>query len=69
MSKSSIALALGLFVTLAAAQWNPNFAPGRNAIVHLFEWKWNNIAEECERFLGPFGYGGVQVRRKGAENL
>lgn len=40
---------------------NPNFAPGRNVIVHLFEWKWTDIALECERFLGPRGYGGVQV--------
>lgn len=40
---------------------NPHFAPGRNVIVHLFEWKWNDIAVECERFLGPKGYGGVQV--------
>jgi alpha-amylase len=29
--------------------------------VHLFEWKWNDIAEECERVLAPNGYGGVQV--------
>lgn len=39
----------------------PNFQPGRTTIVHLFEWKWNDIAEECETFLGPYGYGGVQV--------
>jgi len=53
-------LILALF-GLASAQWDPNFAPGRNAIVHLFEWRWNDIAEECERFLGPYGYGGVQT--------
>ncbi|XP_076759059.1 alpha-amylase [Xylocopa sonorina] len=40
---------------------NPYFVPGHDAIVHLFEWKWNDIAAECERFLGPNGYGGVQV--------
>lgn len=44
------------------AQWDPNFVPGRHTIVHLFEWKWNNIADECERFLGPRGFGGVQVK-------
>ncbi|XP_026284159.1 alpha-amylase 2 [Frankliniella occidentalis] len=43
------------------AQREPNMAPGRNAIVHLFEWKWNDIAAECENFLGPMGYGAVQV--------
>lgn len=41
---------------------NPHFVPGHDAIVHLFEWKWNDIARECEQFLGPIGYGGVQVR-------
>lgn len=33
----------------------------RQAIVHLFEWKWDWIAEECEQILGPKGYCGVQV--------
>lgn len=39
----------------------PNMESGRTTIVHLFEWKWNDIARECEEFLGPYGYGGVQV--------
>ncbi|RZC41135.1 Alpha-amylase domain containing protein, partial [Asbolus verrucosus] len=34
---------------------------GRNSIVHLFEWKWSDIAAECERFLSVKGFGGVQV--------
>ncbi|XP_011866201.1 PREDICTED: alpha-amylase A-like [Vollenhovia emeryi] len=33
----------------------------RTTMVHLFEWKFNDIAKECEDFLGPMGYGGVQV--------
>ncbi|XP_035787092.1 alpha-amylase-like [Anopheles albimanus] len=40
---------------------NAHFFPGRNVIVHLFEWKFGDIAEECEQVLGPAGYGGVQV--------
>ncbi|CAL8072293.1 unnamed protein product [Orchesella dallaii] len=43
------------------AQWDPNFSTGRHSMVHLFEWKWVDIALECERFLGPNGFGGVQV--------
>ncbi len=35
-------------------------APG-TAFVHLFEWKWTDIARECETFLGPNGYAAVQV--------
>lgn len=38
-----------------------NMMPDRSTIVHLFEWKWKDIADECEKFLGPHGYGGVQV--------
>lgn len=29
--------------------------------VQMFRWKWNDIAYECEAFLGPQGYGAVQV--------
>lgn len=50
-----------LSVSCAIGSKNPNFAPGRTVIVHLFEWKWTDIALECERFLGPKGFGGVQV--------
>lgn len=31
------------------------------AFVHLFEWRWNDIARECETFLGPKGFEAVQV--------
>uniref|UniRef100_A0A1W7RB82 Alpha-amylase n=1 Tax=Hadrurus spadix TaxID=141984 RepID=A0A1W7RB82_9SCOR len=39
----------------------PKTVEGRSVLVHLFEWKWKDIAEECEQFLGPYGFGGVQV--------
>ncbi|GAB0097241.1 Alpha-amylase [Sergentomyia squamirostris] len=54
-------VALVTLVSLVQGQFNPNFASGRNVIVHLFEWKWEDIAAECERFLGPNGFAGVQV--------
>ncbi len=31
------------------------------AFVHLFEWRWTDIARECETFLGPKGFTAVQV--------
>jgi alpha-amylase len=31
------------------------------AFVQLFEWRWVDIAAECETFLGPAGYEAVQV--------
>ena len=38
----------------------PNCAD-KQVIVHLFEWSWNDIGEECETVLAPLGYCGVQV--------
>lgn len=35
--------------------------PDHIAFVHLFEWSWNDIAQECADFLGPNGYTAVQV--------
>ena len=63
MGKSCTILFLGVIalVTRVLAQHNPHFVGNRTTIVHLFEWRWNDIADECERFLGPAGYGGVQV--------
>ncbi|XP_059120957.1 pancreatic alpha-amylase isoform X2 [Peromyscus eremicus] len=43
------------------AQYDPQTQYGRTAIVHLFEWRWVDIAKECERYLAPKGFGGVQV--------
>ncbi|XP_052741478.1 alpha-amylase [Bicyclus anynana] len=45
-----------------------NMLPNRTTIVHLFEWKWTDIADECERFLAPKGFGGVQISPP-SENL
>ena len=40
---------------------DPHFFDDRRVIAHLMEWKYSEIAKECEEFLGPKGYGGVQV--------
>jgi alpha-amylase len=32
-----------------------------DVFVQLFEWKWADIANECEQVLGPVGYKAVQV--------
>ena len=29
--------------------------------VHLFEWKWTDVADECETVLGPLGFEAAQV--------
>jgi alpha-amylase len=32
-----------------------------DVFVQLFEWKWTDVARECEQVLGPAGYRAVQV--------
>jgi alpha-amylase len=34
---------------------------GRTVVASLFEWNWTSVASECRDFLGPRGYGYVQV--------
>ncbi|TBU45601.1 glycoside hydrolase [Dichomitus squalens] len=38
-------------------------APSSNktVIVQMFEWTWDSVASECTNFIGPAGYGFVQV--------
>lgn len=52
-----------LLAAFASASKVPNYVGNRTTVVHLFEWKWDDIADECKRFLGPMGYAGVQVNR------
>lgn len=40
---------------------DPHFVGDRKVMVQLFEWKFSDVAKECEQFLGPNGYAGVQV--------
>nr|AAO14611.1 AMYREL [Drosophila greeni] len=62
MIKFALTLTLCLAgASLSLAQHNPQWWGSRNTIVHLFEWKWSDIAEECETFLAPRGFAGVQV--------
>ncbi len=57
LMKSAVgaALAACLGVTVVPA------AHAGTAFVHLFEWSWNDIANECEQFLGPKGFEAVQI--------
>lgn len=56
---STFVLLLGL--AFVSGQWDPHWLPNRSGMVHLFEWKWSDIAKECEDYLAPHGYGGVQI--------
>ncbi|TYK65548.1 alpha-amylase [Colwellia echini] len=54
--KSLLATSLALGITCQAQA-----ASQPTTFVHLFEWNWQDIAKECETFLGPKGYAAVQV--------
>lgn len=56
-------LVVNLTIACAYAQYDTHFWGNRDAMVHLFEWKWDDIAAECERFLAPNGFAGVQVAK------
>lgn len=49
-----------LLANLGGAVTNPPIG-SQSAFVHLFEWSWTDIAQECEEFLGPKGFRAVQV--------
>jgi alpha-amylase len=43
------------------AEASPASPGSRDVIVHLFQWPWASVAQECTNVLGPKGFGGVQV--------
>jgi alpha-amylase len=74
--RGSVALTLAAALLTACADSLPLSAPGavpptgasyntaglpRTVAVHLFEWRWEDVAVECEQFLGPKGFSAVQV--------
>ena len=70
MRLPALALAAALMAALAvpSAVAEPASGPAASAdpsregpMVHLFQWPWESVAQECRSFLGPQGYGGVQV--------
>ncbi|MEY9213123.1 alpha amylase C-terminal domain-containing protein [Thermobifida halotolerans] len=48
-------------LTVAASPAHAAPSGDRDVIVHLFQWRWESVAEECESTLGPNGFGAVQV--------
>ncbi|KAJ2948568.1 hypothetical protein O0L34_g7820 [Tuta absoluta] len=61
MGAITLCTSLLILAVSASAYKNPYYADGHSVNVHLFEWKWDDIADECERFLGPKGFGGIQI--------
>jgi alpha-amylase len=57
---AALALA-GMAGSAGAVTLNPS-----DTSVQMFQWSWNDIATECTQWLGPQGYGGVQISPPGA---
>ncbi|MCK2245179.1 MULTISPECIES: alpha-amylase family protein [unclassified Crossiella] len=53
-----VCVLLGALLTPTAQAAPPG---NKDVLVHLFSWNWNSVARECRDFLGPRGFGGVQV--------
>ena len=57
----------GLRASVLAASVAAVFAGPAQALnpsdtsVQMFEWNWNDLATECTQFLGPQGFGGIQI--------
>lgn len=65
MSTASIVLSL-LFavhgaVTKFQDYYRPNTGDPGGVIVHLMDWKYQDIATECQTILSKQGFAGVQV--------
>ncbi|ORZ37401.1 alpha-amylase [Catenaria anguillulae PL171] len=58
---SILALAAVLFLTASAAPTTTTNNNNKDVIVHLFNWPWDSVARECRDFLGPKGFGAVQI--------
>ena len=60
--KVLLALAVVALVTAGVRGYTETHCQdSKQAIVHLFEWSWDAIADECTKVLGPKGFCGVQV--------
>ncbi|NJK27416.1 MAG: hypothetical protein HC925_00955 [Coleofasciculaceae cyanobacterium SM2_3_26] len=53
--------AAGTFAFSVRRMRSQESQPPRTVFVHLFEWRWQDIARECEVWLSPKGYAAVQI--------
>ncbi|XP_033636904.1 alpha-amylase-like [Asterias rubens] len=61
MAASLMLVLAALSVVTCASYLDPHMLENRQTIVFMMGWNWADIAEECERYLGPNGFGGVQI--------
>ncbi|KZW01389.1 glycoside hydrolase family 13 protein [Exidia glandulosa HHB12029] len=63
LAMAALRVMLSLLVVAFCALMRVNSAPSGNktVIIQIFEWSWDSVAAECTNFIGPAGYGFVQV--------
>ncbi|XP_046678675.1 alpha-amylase 4N-like isoform X3 [Homalodisca vitripennis] len=59
---------LVVLLVIAMTTGDKSLDLGKGVLVHLFEWTYPDIAKECEEFLAPKGFAGVQISPP-SENL
>ena len=60
MKTSWSVAAAAVILAACASEEAPESTTG-GVFVQLFEWRWEDIANECESVLGPAGYAAVQI--------
>ncbi|KAF8751843.1 Alpha-amylase [Rhizoctonia solani] len=58
---TSFASTVAAVVAVPASIYSRAPSSSRAVIIQMFEWNWDSIATECTNFIGPAGYGFVQV--------
>ncbi|KAF8751881.1 Alpha-amylase [Rhizoctonia solani] len=58
---ASLAAAATAVVAAPASIHSRAPSGSKSVIIQMFEWSWDSIAAECTNFIGPAGYGFVQV--------
>ncbi|UXH76475.1 carbohydrate-binding module family 20 domain-containing protein [Roseateles amylovorans] len=59
----------GLMATMAVAGSAVQALNPKDTSVQMFQWSWNDIATECTQWLGPQGFGAVQISPPGASKV
>ncbi|XP_065336314.1 alpha-amylase A-like [Cloeon dipterum] len=57
----AVVAALLAVASVAHGQYDLHTWPNRSTIVHLFEWRWEDVARECEDYLAPNNFAGIQL--------
>lgn len=58
---SKLLLACAIFAAAATLSTPALALNPKDTSVQMFRWKWNDVAKECTNWLGPQGYGAVQI--------